>query len=327
MGYSIRRTVGAMPDDELHVREGGAGDLKATFALSATTMHHAAVEQGYLDAPGERSAAQIEAAWTRHRAIEEFLDAHQRRYVIVENSSGPVAFARVVQFGDMEEVTDLMVQPGHQGRGLGRRLLEEVWPGDPSPELGRVVIATGAPRDLSLYTEFGVMPVAGHWHMRTQTASYLEHRSQETDATEAGSVVVLTAERAVSEWKRLEPDAIGHERPALHEFFGRDRTCLATVAGDGSATALCWVSSDGDIGPAVGAEPADVITVVLAALDRVSKTQEPAELGVYASTTSWHLLHRLRILGFRVYWPSWVMCSVPLPGLDRYVPTRPPLLL
>ena len=96
---------------------------------------------------------------------------------------------------------------------------------------------------------------------------------------------------------------------------------------DGSATALCWVSSDGDIGPAVGAEPGDVITVVLAALDRVSKTQEPVELGVYASTTSWHLLHRLRILGFRVYWPSWVMCSVPLPGLDRYVPTRPPLLL
>ena len=34
-----------------------------------------------------------------------------------------------------------------------------------------------------------------------------------------------------------------------------------------------------------------------------------------------------RGLGFRVYWPSWVMCSVPLPGLDRYVPTRPPTLL
>ena len=34
----------------------------------------------------------------------------------------------------------------------------------------------------------------------------LGRRSQETDATEAGSVVVLTAERAVSEWKRLEPE-------------------------------------------------------------------------------------------------------------------------
>jgi hypothetical protein len=70
-----------------------------------------------------------------------------------------------------------------------------------------------------------------------------------------------------------------------------------------------------------------VIPVVLAALDRVAKTQEPPLLGVYATTTSWHLLHRLRLLGFRVFWPSWVMCSVPLPGLDRYVPTRPPFVL
>ena len=87
------------------------------------------------------------------------------------------------------------------------------------------------------------------------------------------------------------------------------------------------MSSDADIGPAVGTTQGEVIAVVLAALDRVSKVQEPAALSVYASTTSWHLLHRLRHLGFRVYWPSWIMCSVPLPGLDRYVPTRPPFLL
>jgi hypothetical protein len=139
--------------------------------------------------------------------------------------------------------------------------------------------------------------------------------------------VVLTAQRAVAEWKRLEPDALGHERPALHDFFGRDRTCLATVDPDGTAKALCWVSSEGDIGPAVGITPAEVIPVTLAALDKIAKTQEPADLSVFVSTTSWHLLHRLRLLGFSVYWPSWVMCSVPLPGLDRYVPTRPSLVL
>jgi medium-chain acyl-[acyl-carrier-protein] hydrolase len=39
------------------------------------------------------------------------------------------------------------------------------------------------------------------------------------------------------------------------------------------------------------------------------------------------LLRRLRMLGFRVRWPSWVLCSEPLPGLDRYVPTRPTFVL
>jgi hypothetical protein len=56
-------------------------------------------------------------------------------------------------------------------------------------------------------------------------------------------------------------------------------------------------------------------------------TQNPDYLSVYATTLSWWLLRRLRTLGFAVYWPSWVLCSVPLPGLDRYVPTRPPHLL
>jgi GNAT superfamily N-acetyltransferase len=308
-------------------RDGSPADLHSTFVLSERTMHRVAVQQGFLRGV-DRSDEELAKSWARYHNLVEFLDAQPgRRFVLAENGSGPVAFARIVRFGAIEQLTDLMVHPSHQGEGLGRQLLEQIWPGDPSPSLGRLVVATGAPRDLSLYTDFGVMPVAGHWHMRQDTAAYLERRSQETDATEAGSVVVLTHDRAVAEWKRLEPEAIGHERPALHEFFGRDRTCLATCDPDGAATALAWVSSDGDIGPAVGATPGKVIPVVLAALDRVAKTQEPEFLGIFASTSSWHMLHRLRVLGFRVYWPSWIMCSVPLPGLSRYVPTRPPFVL
>jgi GNAT superfamily N-acetyltransferase len=314
-------------DEQLSVREGSPRDLLTTFTLSDRTIHRLAVDQGYVD-DGVRSEAQIAQSWARYRGLIEFLDAQPgRRYLIAENSSGPVGFARVVRFRTMEQLTDLIVAPAHQGAGIGRRLLEAIWPGGPSPSMGRIVIAAGAPRDLSLYMDFGVMPMSGHWHLRQATPSYLGRRSLETDATEAGSVVVLTDERAVAEWKRLEPDAIGHERPALHEFFGRDRACLATVDSDGVTKALCWVSTDGDIGPAVAVAPPEVIPVVLAALDRVAKTQEPPMLSIYASTTAWHLLHRLRMLGFQVYWPSWMMCSLPLPGLDRYVPSTPPVTL
>jgi hypothetical protein len=232
-----------------------------------------------------------------------------------------------VRFEGMEELTELMVLPDHQRQGIGRQLLEIAWPGDPSPDLGRVVVASGAPSDLSLYTEFGVMPVAGHWHMRQRTEVYLAHRAQEIDTTDPG-VHVLKSDRAVTEWKRLEPSAIAHKRPALHEFFGRDRTCLATIDPEtGEATSLCWVSSDGDIGPAVACSPGQLVPVVLAALDRIAMAQEPSTLALFTSTLSWWLLRRLRTIGFQVYWPSWVLCSVPLPGLDRYMPTRPPHLL
>ena len=140
----------------------------------------------------------------------------------------------------------------------------------------------GTPVDLTLYTEFGVMPVAGHWHMRHRVDQYLEQRAQQVDATEP-AVHALTKDRAIAEWKRLEPEAIGHERPLLQDFFGRTRTCLGYLdPSTGDTRALCWVSAEGDIGPAVAETAEDLVPVVLAALDRIAKMQEPETFGVFA---------------------------------------------
>jgi GNAT superfamily N-acetyltransferase len=318
----------AEPLPDLAFREGTAADLAATFELSERAMHEVAARQGVVPKDPPLTEARVRADWLRHRSLIEFIAAQpDGRFVICENADGLAGYARVVRFERMEQLTELMVHPSQQGHGIGRALLEECWPGDPTPELGRVVVAAGAPNDLTLYTEFGVMPVGGHWHMRARAEEYLFRRSQETDAP-IPAVHVLKPERAVREWHRLEPGAIGHDRAALHEFFARDRTCLAyTAPGAEDPAALCWVSSDGDIGPAVAEGAGDLVPVVMAALDRVAKSREPETLSVYLTTLSWWLIRRLRTLGFQVFWPSWIMCSVPLPELDRYAPTRPPHVL
>jgi hypothetical protein len=248
-------------------------------------------------------------------------------FLVCEHGDEIVGYVLVARFATMDEMAELWVAPSHAGRGVSRGLLERCWPDSPTPDLGRLVVAVGTPADLTLFTEFGVMPVSGHWHMRHRVDQYLEQRALELDSTDP-DVHVLTGERAVEEWKRLEPEAIGHDRPTLHEFFGRTRNCLATVDPDsGRATALCWVSGQGEIGPGVGEHPEDLVPVVLAALDRVAKMQEPETFGVFCTTASWWLMDRLRRLGFKVHWPAWIMSSVPLPGLDRYLPTRPVRLL
>jgi GNAT superfamily N-acetyltransferase len=309
-------------------REGTQADLEATFALSERAIYDAAVKRGVLPPGREPTAGQTRSSWRRHKGLIEFLAAQPgTRYWIGERDGELTAYARAVRFGAMDEVTELMVDPGHQRRGIGRALLERCWPGDPTPDLGRVVVATGEPTDLGLYMEFGVMPVAGHWHLRQRTERYLERRSHEIERVET-AVHVLSSQRAVAEWVRLEAPVVMHERPAFHDFLCRDRTCLATIDEQTSqATSLCWVSNEGEIGPAVAGAPADLVPVVLAALDRVAATVEPEYLSLFTTTIAWWLLKRLRGLGFEIWWPSWIMCSVPLPGLDRYVPTRPPQLL
>ena len=312
----------------LTFREGSPADLAATFALSERALHHAAARLGLVSASDEPSEDEVAREWRRQRRLIEFLAGQpETRYWVCDDGERPVGYARVACFGEMEELTELMVDPDHQGRGIGKALLQRCWPGDPTPDCGRVVIAAGGSPDLSLYTTFGVMPVTGHWHMRQRTEAYVERRSLEIDAVEP-AVHLLEPARAVAEWQRLEPAAIAHHRPLLHEFFGRDRVCLAVMdARSEQAVGLCWVGSEAEIGPAVGAQPADLVPVVLAALDRVAKVQAPEELSVFSTTISWWLLRRLRGLGFRVWWPSWILCSMPLPGLDRYMPTKPPHLL
>ena len=312
----------------LAFREGRTSDLRAAFELGEAAWDVARRERNLLPEGQDRDSSDIEAQWQREKGLLEFIVAQPDGcFLVCDDGDEMVGFARVARFGAMDELAELWVTPGYAGRGVGRALLERCWPDSPNPDLGRVVLGLGEPADLSLFTEFGVMPVGGHWHMRHRAEEYLERRSQEVDATEP-AVHALTPERAVAEWKRLEPPAIGHERPLLHDFFGRTRTCLATMDGeDGEANAVCWVGSDGAIGPAVARESQELVPVVLAALDRVAKQQEPETFGVFCTTDSWWLLDRLRRLGFRVHWPSWLMSSVPLPGLDRYLPTRPARLL
>ncbi len=154
----------------------------------------------------------LDRQWLRWRPLLEFISAQPHgSYWLAEDGTDLIGYARVARFGAIDELTELWVDPVYAGRGAGRGLLQRCWPEPPTPELGRLVLTVGTPANLTLYTDFGVMPVSGHWHLRHRAEDYLERRAQQTDANEP-AVHALEAERAVKEWQRLEPLALGYER-------------------------------------------------------------------------------------------------------------------
>ena len=159
----------------------------------------------------------------------------------------------------------------------GPRAARALLAGSPTPELGRLVVAVGRPADLTLFTEFGVMPVSGHWHMRHRVDRYLEQRAQEPDATEPGRARAHAGPRGGGVEAARAGWRSGTSGPPLHEFFGRTRNCLATVdAEPGHATgALLGQRPTARSARPWARSPEDLVPVVLAALDRVAKTQEP----------------------------------------------------
>lgn len=317
-----------MSDADLTFREGGRPDLRVAFDVYEDGLAATAQRMGTAPAGAGLPKGDVEGDWRAERPLIEFLAAQDgARFWVCEAGGGIVGYARVVPFGRLEHLTELSVLPEYQGMGVGRSLLERIWPGPPTRDMGRLVLAPGSGADLSLYmSTTGTMPVTGQWNLEQPTGRFLERRSREVDRAEP-AVHQLEPARAVDEWKRLEPPAIGHERPRLHEFFGRERTCLAVMGEDSSATSLCWISPRGEIGPGVAGRAQDLVPVVLAALDRVAKIQEPEHLSLFVTSESWWLLRRLTALGFRVTWPGCVLCSEPLPSLASYLPTRPVLVL
>lgn len=297
----------------LRFREGDAGDLRATFELR----------------PADERAVDPRPDWASAKPFIQFMAAQpDGAYWLCERDGELAGYARVVRLGRIEEVTELEVSPAYHGLGIARGLLERCWPGDPTAEIGRIAVAGGSAASLALFTSYGAMPVAGRWRLRQHTDTYVERRAQELEDVESATVSVLEHGRAVEAWNRLEPLALGHERPGLHDFLGRDRSCLALIdPQSGEPCGLCWVSASGEVGPAVGAEPQHLVPVVLAALDRIANTQRPEHLVLHLTTIAWWVLRRLRGLGFLVEASSWIMCTEPIPGLDRYVPSRSPMLL
>ena len=124
---------GSVPLEELTFREGGAGDLREAFHLTERAMHSAARRLGISEGP-EPGEEEIERRWARRRGRSEFLTARLEGCSwICEGPRGMLGFARVVRFDGMEQLTNVLVDPAEQGRGIWRALLERCWPYSPSP--------------------------------------------------------------------------------------------------------------------------------------------------------------------------------------------------
>lgn len=73
-----------------------------------------------------------------------------------------VGMGRVIGDGGTAfQVVDIVVLPAHQGRGLGRRVMEEIatWLCAHVPVTGYVSLLADVPAD-ALYTKFGFVPTA-----------------------------------------------------------------------------------------------------------------------------------------------------------------------
>ena len=184
---------------DLTFREARASELEALYALGEQAWDHSRADRGLIGEEEVRTGHALLDDWGHERPLIEMMTAQEGACFLVAEEDGELAgYVIATRFAGMDEMVDLWARPGLAGQGVSRGLLERCWADSPTPDLGRLVVAVGTPADLTLFTEFGVMPVSGHWHMLHRVDQYLEQRAHEVDSREPGVHVLTPTARSRS---------------------------------------------------------------------------------------------------------------------------------
>ena len=148
-----------------------------------------------------------------------------------------IGFGASVDTGRAVHLADLFVLPDLMGEGIGRRIVESVYP----PSTPRTTFASDDPRAMHLYVGLGMTPLWPNFYLDGQAAALPAVDGVELVA--ADSVEVAELELAWTGFDRSEDHRFWAERPGNRSFIVRStaaRLPLVTRAqGSGGPGAGC----------------------------------------------------------------------------------------
>ncbi len=141
------------------------------------------------------------------------------RMAVAEHRGEVVAFGGAFDRSGTTHLADLFVEPGLEGRGIGRAVLASLLDGEGE----RMTFASSDPRAAPLYGSFGMRPVMPLLYLEGERASALQ-------VPEVGPIE--TAGERTVEVAGMDARASGRERPQDHAFL-RAVGSAALVLADG----------------------------------------------------------------------------------------------
>ena len=145
-----------------------------------------------------------------------------------------VGFGSVIRVGEASMVTDLFVDPGHHGRGIGTTLLS-VTLGDAHP---RMTFSSADPRALPAYGRAGMQPSWPSLYIRVDEAALPRLAADPALVADAATVdETAEASRALT----------GIDRRADFAFYAAEQDASGFVIRDGVAVAgVAWAHRDNE---------------------------------------------------------------------------------
>ena len=233
----------------------------------------------------------------------------------VENKLAGIALSWVR--GSLWYLAHLFVLPEHQGRDIGRNLMDRVMQHRKESEITNRALVTLAynPVSISLYSRYGIYP--------REPLYLMECPSQNVKRADDDSG--LTSERAKNFQavrkilNTIDTSCIGYPREKNHEFlFSLPSYKCYIYASHGKPVGYAYVAQNGRVGPVATVSEDSFGHVVDSALGFASNEEKAAGVSLNVSGSNEKLMTLAFHYGMKIRDNFLLMSSKPFPNLSRY---------
>jgi GNAT superfamily N-acetyltransferase len=294
------------------------GDAPAAFAVFRRALFDYLFRIGQADATTAADPP-IEEAWGRQRVWVEHLVATAAENWVAEDGDGRVVgWAMSVERDGVFELTHFFVEPGIQGHGIGRALMQRAFPIGRGQH--RIIMATQDARALKLYLEFGVRFAA-------VSADLLRAPEAAEPRTDLSIERLDPGDPAAGEIVgSMEVAILGHRRAADLDFLLGLRPAWVARR-DGAVAGIAFGADGYATGPIAALNPTDM-PALLDVVENQAHTDGIAEIGFCVPLVNRYAVDHLLARRFRID-PFYIMVLADdlSMQMDRWVHTAPEFII
>lgn len=297
-------------------RRATADDNYTTFLIFHEALLDFSLRAGVLGITGGQDPEQLALTWKRRQSLWDHLARTADQYWIAEENGEGVGYARSILRGEVRELTEFFVRPGHQTAGVGRELIRRAFPAEGAAH--RVIVATSDFRALARYLKAGVYPFV--------TQIYVERAPESVNVETDLSIEPMDSnEGPIQELASLDESILGHRRDADHEWLMRDRTGYFYKR-DGKVVGYGYIHAD-FYGPFALREARD-FPAILAHAESQAGTLGSERVGFEVPLTNRTAVDYLLGRGYRLEgFLGSIMSDAPFGRFENYLLTSPPYFL
>ena len=257
-------------------------------------------------------AEDLDRLWAKREPIMTHAANTADKWWVAEHDGVIAGYARSTLRDGIRQLTEFFVRPDVQSAGVGRGLLERVFP--PEGARGRLLLATQDPRALARYLKAGMLarfPVYHFGRPRRDTAYSGDLEPATISADQYGLALLASIDREV----------LGFRRDADHRWLLSNRKGFVYLR-NGSPVGYGYVGLYQ--GPFAALDPAAIGTM----LAHAESVAEVEEFGVEAPLINRSAPQYLFEQGFRMDpFVNFFLSDVELGKFDQYVVTTPSLFI